>query len=384
MPPLVRVRDGVVALVVAALFWTGLLPVWQRPAAPAAAVGAPAAATLLLQQQREAPAADAGLSIMSSSALTAASSASALAALDVKGGDRLVLYRKHQPYYHSTQLPHDWIVVKSQTTPAFFQIIGDPQVDQTMSSMLWDGWYEPEVTGLVLHIMRTRCSPATSAVVDVGCNLGWFTLVAAAHGYNVSAFDTQARVVKLLRQSIILNGFQPLVHLHHGPVGPDGASVRISDVTSNWGGVSVNIVDGGGGGGGGHADGSTMTTIALDTALAAPVPQQRADASICFLKIDVEGFELDVLQAAAATLRRTRHVVMEYRDNSRGERILELLRDAGLTHMMIITPRCCTDADSAAPFLHSPDVVTSVAELRAQISRLVPSPEHVNLVLFRV
>jgi FkbM family methyltransferase len=280
-------------------------------------------------------------------------------------------------------------------------VIGDPKEDHTMSSMLWDGWYEPPVTRLAAHVLdgggAAPCRPGPTTVVDVGANLGWFTLLAAARGYRVVAFDVQEGIITKLRQSVSLNGWAHRVHLHRGAVGPDGARIALSEGGHNWGGVSVKLT----GDRDGTNDGVVRTeaglsdggdaAVSLDTALgpgwalpAAPSPHER----VCLLKIDVEGFEPDVLAAAAATLARTDHVIMEFRDNAGGQRALALLQAAGLDRMLILDEQCCggdapDSPTESLPFLQSGQVASSLPELRSRIQQRPRPGDYVNLVLFR-
>jgi hypothetical protein len=113
MAPLIRGRDLAIAVVVALCFWTGVVPTRHGACPPlsrhtdAVTRARPCAPC----PEREAAGAAGG-----------EGRAGLSDALDMRSGDRLVLYRRAQPYYHTTQLPHDWIVVKSATHPSFYQV----------------------------------------------------------------------------------------------------------------------------------------------------------------------------------------------------------------------------------------------------------------------
>lgn len=54
--------------------------------------------------------------------------------------------------------------------------------------------------------------------LDIGCNVGQFSLVAAAYGYNVYAFDADRTNIDQLNKSASINGFQ--INSYCGLVGP--------------------------------------------------------------------------------------------------------------------------------------------------------------------
>lgn len=310
---------------------------------------------------------------------TAVDLSTTLSTLDLGPGDRLVLYRNSQPYYHQTQLPHEWMIVKSITTPAFFQVIGDPQQDQFVSSMLWDGWYEGPLSETMLHLFK-ECDPKAKRFLDVGMNLGWFSLLAASQGYEVASFEPQTRLVQMVRHSVTLNNYGSRIHIHNGPVGPDDETVVLHEASGNWGGASVKAA----------ADGAQngMKTISLDTAMSLLDKGMWAHgekplypgAPICFMKVDVEGFEPEVFANAPATLGITQYVVIEFRRNNSGYSAVKHLVDNGFNRFLIMDDLCCKDR--ASPFLSSGEVTDSIEKIVAKMSH-VSQDSYVNLLLYR-
>ena len=378
MLPRMRFRDVAIGVVIASLFWLVVIPVAHRPAAAAgeaagAAAAAAAATTSEARQLEQLRRSKGG----PPEELPAAGRSS-VSALGLRGGDRLVLYRAGQPYYHQQQIPHDWIVVRALNEPSFFQVIGDPAQDHLVSSMLWDGWYENDESQVVLHLLASACSPDNSLFVDVGANLGWFSMLAASRGYSVVAFEPQAHLVQLVKLSIALNEFSDRVVLHERPVGAeDGIPVTLRSAAHNWGGVAVEVVQ--------DARAAeterTLLTIALDTALAADASIRGSTPSVCVLKVDVEGFEPSVFSGARQTLQRTSYVLLEFRDNESGHKALQLLEAAGFNGIVIISDECC--AGPHASFTSSPNAVSSLNELRGLISRQPRTSEYYNLLVFR-
>jgi hypothetical protein len=63
----------------------------------------------------------------------------------------------------------------------------------------------------------------------------------------------------------------------------------------------------------------------------ADVVSRHGLARVDLLKVDVEGFELDVLRGAGGALRLVERVVVEYHSLDLGRRVVELLAAEGLT-----------------------------------------------------
>jgi FkbM family methyltransferase len=130
-------------------------------------------------------------------------------------------------------------------------------------------------------------------ILDVGANIGLLTLPFARlvrPGGRVIAFEPQRIVYQILCGNLALNAIDN-VFAHNSAVGRQGGSIALSptDYTQvgNFGGVAV----------GASFAGETVPLVTIDS-LALP--------SCEFMKIDVEGMELDVLAGAGNTLQRFR------------------------------------------------------------------------------
>ncbi|CAF4899739.1 unnamed protein product, partial [Rotaria sp. Silwood1] len=126
-----------------------------------------------------------------------------------------------------------------------------------------------------------RCAQDPSLiVVDVGAFVGEFGLYAAACNYQVFLFEVQPHMVDLIRTSIALNNFST------------------SRVQFSQGDSETTVSNG------------TLyaSTIRLDNVHWSP------QSSILILKVDVEGFELNVLRSAEKLFRKKRihHLIFEY------------------------------------------------------------------------
>lgn len=150
--------------------------------------------------------------------------------------------------------------------------------------------YEPHVTRVFARLLRPG-----AVVVDVGANVGWYTLLAAARvgpSGQVYAFEPGAESCRLLEQSAAWNAFghvrvfECAVSDVEGVVGfgLDDSNGRISHERVRESPLQVR-------------------SETLDRALAG---ERRVDV----IKVDVEGAEARVLRGARALLERDRPVLV--------------------------------------------------------------------------
>ncbi|MBT7958998.1 MAG: FkbM family methyltransferase [Akkermansiaceae bacterium] len=138
------------------------------------------------------------------------------------------------------------------------------------------GYFAEAETLLFQRILTQDCS--NKLVVDVGANIGYFTMLSLASGCRVVAFEPQPGARELIRQSLRLNYFNyEKITLLPGVVGTHDGTGSIS-LDGEWG----------------------MRSMASDiSSEKASVSQFRLDRiikeDVHLLKIDVEGFEHLVL-----------------------------------------------------------------------------------------
>ena len=148
-------------------------------------------------------------------------------------------------------------------------------------------------------------------VLEVGANIGahtvWFAKAVGPSGA-VMAFEPQRLVFQTLFANIAINSL-PNVHCLNVAVSssPGQLHVPVLDarIENNFGGIGL----------GSYTSGEIVPVITIDG----------MNISRCnFLKIDVEGMELDVLKGAAKTIARLMPVL--YVENDRPEKSDELIR----------------------------------------------------------
>lgn len=166
---------------------------------------------------------------------------------------------------------------------------------------VYAGLHELEDMAFVLHALRP-----SDTFVDVGANVGSYTVLAAKGvGARCVTFEPVPSALSSLRDNVLLNGVFERVELHAQAVGSAPGKVRIT-ITQDTGNRIATHADG--------ADGTTeVEIVALDSVASA------ADA--CIVKIDVEGFESEVLKGAQRLLQSPGllAVIMETNHSASGQ-----------------------------------------------------------------
>ena len=159
-----------------------------------------------------------------------------------------------------------------------FKLAGDPR-------MARPEWERNEVA-VFLDLISTH-----DIVVDVGANIGFYSCLASAYGKHVLAFEPSPRNLRFLYQNLRQNGYSNVEVFPMGVGGQCGLGL-----IHGFGGIA-SFVKGWGQGDAKHSEIVPITT--LDTALCG-----RFHGDRMVIKIDVEGFELEVLKGATGLLQR--------------------------------------------------------------------------------
>lgn len=154
----------------------------------------------------------------------------------------------------------------------------------------WLGSYEYVKQRLIAHMLRVG-----DVVFDVGANVGFYTLLAAAkvgHAGRVIAFEPLPENVRRIHQHLRLNHIEN-VRVMEGAVGAGNGTARFEPHASNaMGKVATH----------GSVEVALFSLDALADAKTIPDP--------ALMKIDVEGAELDVLRGASRMLERARPTIL--------------------------------------------------------------------------
>jgi len=165
---------------------------------------------------------------------------------------------------------------------------------------IYCGLHEFEDMGFVLHFLRPG-----DLFVDIGANIGAYSILASVTGAHMISFEPVPATFEAFLDNIHLNRLETHVDTRSQAVGrASGVLEMIADQdTTNQ---ALRAED--------HYTGKTIRVpvVTLDEALQNKMPK--------LIKIDVEGFETDVLAGAVKTLANPelRAVVMEL--NGSGKR----------------------------------------------------------------
>jgi FkbM family methyltransferase len=188
----------------------------------------------------------------------------------------------------------------------------------------YSGWYEQQVVAAVQPFMD-----AGTVFVDVGANIGQYSLMASPLVRHVFAFEPNPATFALLKRNIERNRLSN-VTLSQAAVSCSDGEATIFDLDpTNHGAASMTLTGEGG---------QKIRTAALDSLCDNP---QLAGCRL-FLKIDVEGAELDVLRGAKRLISQFRPTilieVLESNQNRLGrtaQDLLDALRDCGYSFQSI-------------------------------------------------
>jgi len=148
------------------------------------------------------------------------------------------------------------------------------------SSVWYCGLYDYEEMSFLSHYLKPG-----NLFVDIGANIGAYSILAASVGAKVIAIEPIPSTFKNLERNILLNNFKDYVEVMNIAISNKKKNLRLS---SNVDALNHVLIDGE----------STQQSIEvrsdkLDDILNGRVPQ--------FLKIDVEGFETNVVESAEKT-----------------------------------------------------------------------------------
>ena len=170
-----------------------------------------------------------------------------------------------------------------------FGLIINPAGDDYQITLFETGAYEPGTLALMAKLLH-----AGDTFLDVGANIGLMTLVAAravGPSGGVFAFEPHPRIFERLLENIALSGVQNVTALRVA-LGAERSEREVyayPDV--NIGRASLVLSNGG------VACGKTAV-MTLDDVL-----EERGLRSVRMMKVDVEGFELQVLKGATRLLQ---------------------------------------------------------------------------------
>lgn len=209
--------------------------------------------------------------------------------------------------------------------------------------------YEPHVSRVMGKLLASG-----KTFVDVGANIGYFSLLAAARvgpAGRVIAFEPNPANVELLRQSTAANGFERIIDVRAAAVAEEAGTLLFSTSGVDSNGQIVSPARSAAG-----SDLPSVEAVTLDDALA---DCGRVDV----IKIDVEGAEGRVWRGMQSIVHRHRPVLLfefspdllRQTSEVEPEAFLEAVQSA--YHLFVISPEGATSAQ--------PDSVAAIIERHA-------------------
>ena len=178
-----------------------------------------------------------------------------------------------------------WNPTREVMTPLGFKLTSGRH--PAYAQMRLGTFEEPETAVIVRELQQS------DVFVDVGANLGYYSLLALKHGKRVVAFEPQAQNLKCLFKNLEANGWSQEAEVFPvaladkpGVLTLFGASGPSASLVEGWAGYSSRFKQ-------------TVPVSTLDRILDNQYPNNRL-----LIKIDVEGAEFGVLGGALATLTR--------------------------------------------------------------------------------
>ncbi|WP_414660863.1 FkbM family methyltransferase [Horticoccus sp. 23ND18S-11] len=187
------------------------------------------------------------------------------------------------------------------------------------SPWFWNGSYEEETCRFLQAVV-----PAEAVCYDIGANLGYHTLIMAgsAKRGQVLAFEPLPQVCEVLGRNLAINGVRNVTVVRKVAARQSGVvtlakSVEIDQATMKY-----------------AADAGSSRSLELIACDAVTLDEFVAQGGVppTFLKIDVEGAEVDVLAGATEVLRRYRPTVLcETHGAAAAQGVYQLLHALGYT-----------------------------------------------------
>lgn len=187
------------------------------------------------------------------------------------------------------------------TEPHFYVAVHNHSYDFVRWEHIFEKgkYYEDLVHDRFVEILSHHPS---SLVVDVGANIGYYTLLSLALGHNVIGFEINPANLLRLCESLRLNGWKNAAIFQRGVSNTDGTRLQVL-VPKNPGQAFMKELDAANDTPNISAHHAFTTTVTLDTFASERGWFDKANLTISILKLDVEGKEPQIVEGAKKLLR---------------------------------------------------------------------------------
>lgn len=195
------------------------------------------------------------------------------------------------------------VFISNNVDVPYIQVVAPPGVDLAVSGQVllkrqpWD----VHVTS-IFNLLRKQSSHKC-LVIDAGANIGAsITLPALASGCKVIAFELQSRLRDMIKMAAILNDFDETELVLHGPIATEKKKICYTPNSKHFAGLKTSDQE--------NAHKSSRDShldisgksCELTQSLESVLVENFAD-KVMFMKLDVDGPEIDVLNSLGTYLR---------------------------------------------------------------------------------
>lgn len=226
---------------------------------------------------------------------------------------------KRKIYLDKALLKHDYIIKLKNSNIKFYLPYYKKDTIQKHIAQA-QNFYESDFLDHICSIKNGIVNKAihNGLVLDIGANIGNHTIFfLAQEARKVISFEPVKDTFDILKKNIEINNFQNKVDLFNAGVGQTKGKAILKYYNSKNIGMSQLSSDQNG----------DIPIVSID--------ELNIDEKINFIKIDVEGFEADVIKGMTETLKQNKPLIMiEIRDYLFAE-IDNILQSIGYNHITI-------------------------------------------------
>ncbi len=164
-------------------------------------------------------------------------------------------------------------------------------------------------------------------VFDIGANCGLYTIKAAKEGAFVYTFEPNPDCFRRLSKAVERNDFRTTVKPYNLALGAEAGFGTI-DIPFGYATTAGVVVP--------WEDRGKVAPVRVSIAKLDDITDSIAFDRIDLVKIDVEGSEIDVLEGAKNTLKRTDRLVIEYHSPSLLQQIRDLLKACDFVEVALV------------------------------------------------
>lgn len=222
-------------------------------------------------------------------------------------GDSLVLDCLYETNVKDMKWPTGRLeLITTRTLHPFVMSVLPRSIDSGVGEKLrLEGTWDPQVLGPFQFILQSKPCDADSFVIDVGANIGFFSLVSLSMGCDTAMFEVNPVALSAIRASLCINEhiyrrrrqkFQ-LIPLAVSPLSSINFPVADIQNRRNTGGMGTGDCNDG------KVKCHEVKTVQLDNFMYGPM-KSFSKTKIRVLKVDVEGFEGDVLKTMSQVFEK--------------------------------------------------------------------------------